>query len=104
MRRTTSGWLRFHTSGGSPNWRPSANSMVPIAPSASTGWPESMSVCQRSVTMRAGYPPAWESDREEAIEERAVAADGLAEILGRHVVVAGPARLETLSLAGEALG
>ena len=34
MRRMTSGWARFQTSGGSPNWRPLAKSIVPIAPSA----------------------------------------------------------------------
>ena len=37
MRRITSGWVRFQTSGGSPNWRPLANSIVPIAPSAMIG-------------------------------------------------------------------
>ena len=34
-----SGWVRFQTSGGSPNWRPFWNSIVPIAPSAMTGPP-----------------------------------------------------------------
>ena len=33
----TSGWARFQTSGGSPNWRPLAKSIVPIAPSATIG-------------------------------------------------------------------
>src|SRR3954451_6133912 len=40
MRRTTSGCDRFQTSGGSPNWRPAAKSIVPIAPSARIASPE----------------------------------------------------------------
>jgi hypothetical protein len=47
--RTTSGFERFHTSGGSPNIRPLANSIVPIAPSAMTVRFPAISSRQRSL-------------------------------------------------------
>src|SRR5689334_10524057 len=71
MRRTMAGWARFQTSGGAPNVRPSANSFVPIAPSAMTGpppasassawsllpelpvWPAAVAIVRRSLRPRA---------------------------------------------------
>ena len=54
MRRMTSGWVRFQTSGGSPNWRPFANSIVPIAPSARIGPPSA----RRSRKRALALPPS----------------------------------------------
>src|SRR5690242_18361257 len=44
------------------------------------------------------------SEGEEPVEERAVAAEGDAEVLGRDVVAARPLLLEALSLAREGVG